>query len=54
MSLENQILQKIQTDPGQFAGDMVAENTALYRNLNGLVWQDKGYRWHPKDLRRQQ
>lgn len=62
MSLEEQVLEKIKSMPGQLASDMASEfgvdkkavNSVLYGKLNGLVWQDKRYRWHPKDLPRQQ
>jgi very-short-patch-repair endonuclease len=62
MSLEEQVLEKIKTVPGQLARDMASEfgvdkrtvNSVLYGKLNGLVWQDKRYRWYPKDQPRQQ
>ncbi|RDD30118.1 hypothetical protein CR161_05005 [Prosthecochloris sp. ZM] len=62
MSLEEQVLEKIKTVPGQLARDMASEfgvdkktvNSVLYGKLNGLVWQDKRYRWYPKDQLRQQ
>jgi very-short-patch-repair endonuclease len=57
MSLENQLLKKIQDNPGQLARDMASEfgidkktvNSVLFGKLNGLVWQDRKYRWHPKN-----
>lgn len=62
MSLEEQVLEKIKSIPGQLAHDMASEfgvdkkavNSVLYGKLNGLVWQDKRYRWYLKDQPRQQ
>ena len=62
MSLEEQVLEKLKTTPGQLARDMASEfgvdkkavNSVLYGKLNGLVWQDKRYLWFPKDQPRQQ
>ncbi len=62
MSLEEQVLGKIKTEPGQLARNIASEfgvdkntvNSVLYGKLNGLVWQDKRYRWYPKDQPRQQ
>lgn len=57
MALQEQVLEQIKTTPGQLARDLAIElgvdkkdiNSVLYGTLNGLVWQDKSYRWYPKD-----
>jgi len=62
MSLEERVLEKINHNPGQLARDMASElgvnkkavNSVLYGKLKDLVWQDKSYRWYPKDRLQQQ
>src|SRR5262245_9402672 len=56
-ALDQKILEAIKTTPGQKAKDIAAAlgiegdqvNSALYGSLRGKVWQDKNYRWYPKD-----
>lgn len=62
MPLENKVLERIKAKPGQFARDLASEfgvdkkdiNSVLYGKLNGLVWQDKRYRWYPNDQPREE
>lgn len=62
MSLEEKVIEKIKTTPGLLARDIASGlgvdrktvNSVLYGMLKGLVWQDKKYRWYPKDQPQQQ
>jgi very-short-patch-repair endonuclease len=58
MNLEQQVLQFIKEKPGQKAHDIAVRlgverqkvNSVLYGKLKGLVFQDKRYKWWPKEI----